>query len=163
MARGTCSGEKAAPRVAQAAVRGGRPEPSFGKPEPSVGKILEMPPCFQGPRGPAESLMSPFNIIKGSLVAPESSWPYAPSHTFRMHQNPESFENYPNHFGIIVESHLNHSLQEATKGAVLNPILHSWSAALGWLHTEPHGFCWDTKPRTRHQRCTKVTRKVRGT
>ena len=51
------------------------------------------------------------------MVAPESSWLYAPSHAFRMLQNPESFENDPNHFGIIAESHLNHSIQEATKGA----------------------------------------------
>ena len=51
-----------------------------------------------------------------------------------MLQNPESFENDPNHSGIIVESHLNHSIQEATKGAVLNPILPLGSAALGWLH-----------------------------
>ena len=65
---------------------------------------------------PAESLSSLFNIIKGSLVAPESSWPYASSHTFRMLQNPESFENDPNHLGIIVESLLNHSFQETRKG-----------------------------------------------
>ena len=67
-------------------------------------------------------------------MALESSWFYAPSHTFRMLQNPESFENDPNHLGIIVESHLNHSIQEAAKGAVLNPIPPLGSAALGWLH-----------------------------
>ena len=33
-----------------------------------------------------------------------------------MLQNPESFENDPNHLGIIVESLLNHSFQEARKG-----------------------------------------------
>ena len=133
-ARGACSGAKAAPWVAQAAVRSGKPKPSLGKPEPNICKILETPPCFQLPLGHAEFIISPFNIIKGSLVAPESSWPYAPSHTFRVLQNPESFKNGPNHFEIIVESHLNHSIQEAAKGAVLNPIPPLGSAALGWLH-----------------------------
>ena len=133
-ARGACSGAKAAPWVAQAALRGAKPKPSLGKPEPNVGKILETPPCFQQPRGHAESLIPPFNIIKGSLVALESSWFYAPSHTFRMLQNPESFENDPNHLGIIVESHLNHSIREAANGAALNPIPPLGNAAMGWLH-----------------------------
>ena len=51
-----------------------------------------------------------------------------------MLQNPESFENDLNHSRIIVESHLNHSIQEAIKGAVLNPIPPLGNAALGWLH-----------------------------
>ena len=72
--QGYLSGEKTAPRVAQAAVKGERPEPSLRKPEPSVGKILEAPPWCQGLCGPLDTLISPFNIIKGSLVASESSW-----------------------------------------------------------------------------------------
>ena len=73
-------------------------------------------------------------IIKGSLVAPESSWFYAPSHAFRMLQNPESLENDPNHVGIAVESHLNHSIREAANGVAVNHIPPLGSAALGWLH-----------------------------
>ena len=33
-----------------------------------------------------------------------------------MRQNPESYENDLNHFGIIVESYLNHSLREPQNG-----------------------------------------------
>ena len=62
------------------------------------------------------ALFLPFNIIKGSLGTPESSWFYTPSHTILVLQNPESFENTPNHTGIIAESHLNHSLREPTEG-----------------------------------------------
>ena len=86
-----------------------------------------------------------FNIIKGSLVAPESSWPYAPSHTFLMLHDPESFQNNPNHLGIIVESRLNHLVQDAKQGAALNPKLPLRSAAL-----KARGFCSDAEPRTRH-------------
>ena len=104
-ARGACSGAKAAPWVAQAAVRSGKPKPSLGKPEPNICKILEMPPCFQLPLGHAEFIISPFNIIKGSLVTPESSWPYAPSQTFRLLQNP----NHSKMTRITLESLSNHT------------------------------------------------------
>ena len=59
-----------------------------------------------------------------------------------MLQNPESFENDLNHSRIIVESHLNHSIQEAIKGAVLNPIPPLGSAALVWLHAVQKVFAW---------------------
>ena len=73
-------------------------------------------------------------------MAPESSWFYAPSHAFRMLQNPESLENDPNHVGIAVESHLNHSIREAANGVALNPIPPLGSAALGWLHAVQNVF-----------------------
>jgi len=59
-----------------------------------------------------------------------------------MLQNPESFENDPNHSGIIVESHLNHSIREAITGAVLIPILPLGSAALLWLRAVQNVFAW---------------------
>ena len=51
-----------------------------------------------------------------------------------MLQNPESLENDPNHVGIAVESHLNHSIREAANGVAVNPIPPLGSVALGCLH-----------------------------
>ena len=67
-------------------------------------------------------------------MEPESSSLYAPFHTFLALHNPESFENIPNHSGIIVESYLNHSLREPKQGGAWSPKLPLGSVALGCLH-----------------------------
>ena len=72
-------------------------------------------------------------------MAPESSWPHAPSHVFPVLQNPESFEIIPNHSGIIVESYLNHLLREPKQWR-LQTLNHAPSGGWRiprWLAREP--------------------------
>ena len=74
----------------------------------------------------------------------ESSWPYAPSHVFLVLHNPESFENSPNHSGIIVESYLNHSLREAKQGGAWSSRLRLGTVALGCLQALKQFFLLGT-------------------
>ena len=87
--------------------------------ETNAVKILESAP----PSDPGTAVASilPFNNIKGSLVAPESSSAYSFSRIIHILKNLESFQNHRNHTGIIAESYLNHSLREATRGGTRSP------------------------------------------
>ena len=79
-------------------------------------------------------MVLPFNNIKGSLVAPESSWGYSFSRLIHIPKNPESLQNHLNHIGIIAESYLNHSVREATRGGTRSPYgrrMCPWEVSFG--------------------------------
>ena len=77
-------------------------------PEPSAGNILETYTYASSlPTAPRPLFVSipPSNIIKESLVAPESSWPYASPHTIQLLQTP----NHLKTIRITLESLSNHT------------------------------------------------------